>query len=99
MQVPLNILDYLKRGATVFPDRVAVVDEPHGPASLGEVTFADLLARSRGMANALEKLDVAHGQRIAIVSQNSARFLISLFGTSGFGRVLVPINFRLNTVE
>ena len=39
------------------------------------------------------------GERVAIVSPNSARFLISFFGVSGFGRVLVPINFRLNADE
>ena len=36
---------------------------------------------------------------MAIVSQNSARLLVSLFGVSGSGRVLVPINFRLNAEE
>jgi fatty-acyl-CoA synthase len=99
MRVPMNILDYLVRGATVFPQRTAVVDEPQGPASLGSLTFSDLLARSRGMAHALEKMGIAHGQRIAIASQNSARFLISLFGVSGYGRILVPVNFRLNAAE
>ncbi|HEV3327936.1 MAG TPA: AMP-binding protein, partial [Acidimicrobiales bacterium] len=37
--------------------------------------------------------------RVAIVSPNSARFLVSFFGVSGFGRVLVPVNFRLNAAE
>ena len=35
------------------------------------------------------------GERVAVVSQNSARLLTSFFGVSGFGRILVPINFRL----
>ena len=39
------------------------------------------------------------GERVAIVSHNSARLFTSLFGVSGFGRVLVPINFRLNADE
>jgi fatty-acyl-CoA synthase len=33
------------------------------------------------------------------VSPNSARFLISFFGVSGYGRILVPVNFRLNAEE
>jgi acyl-CoA synthetase (AMP-forming)/AMP-acid ligase II len=37
--------------------------------------------------------------RVAIVSQNSARLLTSFFGVSGWGRVLVPINFRLARAE
>jgi fatty-acyl-CoA synthase len=51
------------------------------------------------MAATLDAMDVAPGERVAIVSPNSGRFLISYFGVSGFGRVLVPINFRLNTDE
>jgi len=33
------------------------------------------------------------------VSQNSARLLTSFWGVAGAGRVLVPINFRLNADE
>ncbi len=40
-----------------------------------------------------------HGERVAIVSHNSARLLTSFFGVSAYGRVLVPINFRLNAEE
>ena len=98
MRVPLTLIDFLERGA-LHGDRVAVVDEPDGPASLGEVTHADLERRSRGMACALDRMGVAHGARVAIVSPNSARFVIALFGVSAFGRVLVPINFRLSAAE
>lgn len=39
------------------------------------------------------------GERIAIVSPNSAKFLIALWAAIGSGRVLVPINFRLGADE
>ena len=42
---------------------------------------------------------MGQGERVAIVSPNAARFLVSLFGVSVFGRVLVPVNFRLNAEE
>jgi acyl-CoA synthetase (AMP-forming)/AMP-acid ligase II len=67
--------------------------------SLGECTYAELGARARGMALALEHLGVAQGERVAIVSPNSGRFLTSFFGVSGYGRILVPINYRLSTDE
>ena len=51
------------------------------------------------MAVALDRMGVASGARVAIVSPNSARFVIALFGVSAYGRVLVPINFRLNAEE
>jgi acyl-CoA synthetase (AMP-forming)/AMP-acid ligase II len=39
------------------------------------------------------------GGRVAFISQNSARLLTSFYGVSGYGRVLVPINFRLSAAE
>ena len=99
MQVPLTVLDFLDRAATVYGDRTAVVDEPGQPGSLGPVSYRQLEARARGMALALEDMGVAQGERVAVVSPNAARFLISFFGVSAYGRVLVPVNYRLNAEE
>jgi fatty-acyl-CoA synthase len=99
MRVPLTIGDFLERADLVYGDRVAIVDEPGAEGSLGSITYHEMYARARGMAAALDAMDVAPGERVAIVSPNSGRFLISYFGVSAYGRVLVPINFRLNTDE
>ncbi len=99
MRVPLTIGDFLERADLVYGDRVALVDEPHAHGSLGAITYGDMYARARGMAAALEAMDVGPGDRVALVSPNSGRFLISYFGVSAYGRVLVPINFRLNPDE
>ncbi|MEO7371576.1 MAG: AMP-binding protein, partial [Ilumatobacteraceae bacterium] len=47
----------------------------------------------------LDELGIGVGERVAMVSHNSARLLTALFGVSGSGRVLVPINFRLVAEE
>jgi acyl-CoA synthetase (AMP-forming)/AMP-acid ligase II len=100
MHVPLTIGDFLERAAVVHgAERVAIVDEPLVAGSLGTITYEEMFERARGMALALEDMGVGHGERVAIVSPNSARLLIAFFGVSGFGRVLVPINFRLNADE
>jgi fatty-acyl-CoA synthase len=99
MKVPLTIGDYLRRGAAVYGDRTAVFDEPGTAGSLGSLSYAELESRARGMALALDEMGVAHGERVAIVSPNAARFLISYFGVSGYGRILVPVNYRLNADE
>ena len=99
MRVPLTVGDFLERAATVYGDRVAVVDEPGRPGDLGELTYTQLHNRARNLAATLDRMGVEQGERVAIVSPNAARFLISFFGVSGFGRVLVPINFRLNAEE
>jgi fatty-acyl-CoA synthase len=99
MRVPLTIGDFLSRGAAVYGGRPAVVDEPGTSGSLGTLTYGELESRARGMAIALDELGVSHGERVAIVSPNAARFQISDFGVSGYGRVLVPVNYRLNAEE
>jgi acyl-CoA synthetase (AMP-forming)/AMP-acid ligase II len=100
MYYPLTVRDFLDRAEQVYPDRVAVVDEPDQPApSLGELTYRQLAANARAQAARLDELGVPVGGRVAVVSQNSARLLTSFFGVSGWGRVLVPINFRLSRSE
>jgi fatty-acyl-CoA synthase len=97
---PLIIRDFLDRAETVYPDRVGAVDEPAQPApSLGELSYGRLAHMARHQAAWLDSLDVPVGGRVAIVSHNSARMLTSFFGVSGWGRILVPINFRLGVEE
>jgi acyl-CoA synthetase (AMP-forming)/AMP-acid ligase II len=99
VRVALTVGDFLRRSALVYPDRVAVIDEPGSSGSWGDVTYAQLAQRAAALASKLDELEVPHGGRVAIVSPNSARFLAAFFGVSAYGRVLVPINFRLNGEE
>ena len=99
MRVALTVGDFLNRASLVYGHRTAVVDEPSALGSYGRLTYGQLEARARGMALALDDLGVDHGERVAIVSPNSGRFLTSYFGVSGYGRTLVPINFRLTADE
>ena len=100
MKVALTIADHLRRAEEVYADRIAFVDEPDQPAeSWGAVTYARMAELARAQAAGLDALGVPQGARVAVVSQNSARLLTSFFGVSGWGRVLVPINFRLVAEE
>ncbi|MGA4541352.1 AMP-binding protein [Uniformispora flossi] len=100
MYYPLTVRDFLDRAERVFPDRIAVVDEPDQPATpLGSPTYRDVAALARAQAARLDRLGVPAGGRVAVISQNSARLFTSFFGVSGWGRVLVPVNFRLTTPE
>jgi acyl-CoA synthetase (AMP-forming)/AMP-acid ligase II len=98
--VPFSVADFIDRAVQVYGDRVGVVDEPDQPApSLGQLTYAQIAALARRQAAKLDELGIAPGDRVAMVSHNSARLLTAFFGVSGFGRVLVPINFRLRPDE
>jgi fatty-acyl-CoA synthase len=100
VKVPLTIRDHLERARLVYGDRLAVVDEPDQPASpLEGVTYQRLYELAAAQAARLDELDVARGERVAIVSHNSARLLAGFYGVSAWGRVYVPINFRLSADE
>jgi acyl-CoA synthetase (AMP-forming)/AMP-acid ligase II len=100
MHVPLTVLDFIERAELVYGGRIGVVDEPDQPAeSLGTLTWSEIARLARAQAAGLDALGVEQGERVAIVSHNSARLLTSFFGVSAYGRVLVPINFRLNAEE
>ncbi|KJS56755.1 AMP-binding protein [Streptomyces rubellomurinus] len=100
MQIPLSVMDFLDRAELVYGDRVGIVDEPEQPAeSWGELGYRRIAELARAQAAGLDRLGVGPGERVAIVSHNSARLLTSFFGVSGYGRVLVPVNFRLKAEE
>ncbi|MDN5766162.1 MAG: AMP-binding protein [Humibacillus sp.] len=100
MFVPLTVSDFIDRAESVYAERVGVVDEPAQPAvSLGALTYRQMAELARRQAAKLDELGVGVGDRVAIVSHNSARLLTSFFGVVGSGRVLVPVNFRLRPDE
>ena len=99
MKVPLTSADFLARAEQVYGDRIGVVDEPDGPDSLGDVTYAELARRVRALQAGLDELGVDPGERVAVVSPNSARMLELMYAVPSSGRILVPINFRLRSEE
>ncbi|WP_226345512.1 AMP-binding protein [Agilicoccus flavus] len=100
MFVPFTVSDFLQRAEVVYRDRVGVIDEPDQPAaSLGELTYGRVAQLARAIAARLDALGIEPGERVAMVSHNSARLFTAFFGVSGSGRVLVPVNFRLSVGE
>jgi fatty-acyl-CoA synthase len=100
VRVPLTTSDFITRAEIVYPDRIAIVDEPDQPAeSWGSIDYREMARRSRAIAAGLDALGIEVGERVAIVSHNSARLLTALFGVTGSGRILVPVNFRLVAEE
>ena len=101
MIVPFSVTDFLDRALAVYarPDRRRRRARPAG-ASLGDAqlrpTWASWPARWRP---AWTSSASGVGERVAFVSHNSARLLAAFFGVCGYGRVLVPINFRLSAEE
>ena len=63
-----------------------MVDEPDQPASSwGELTWAQVAERARAQAAGLDALGVGQGERVAVVSQNSARLLTASSASAAAG--------------
>lgn len=100
MKVPLTIGDFIRRAEQVYGDRIGLVDEPDAPGGgLGSQTWSEVARQARAQAAKLDELGIGEGERVAMVSQNSSRLLTSFFGVAAYGRVFVPINFRLSKSE
>ena len=101
MKVPFTTADFCDRAELCYGDRIGVVDEP-GPfqdGGLGSLTYGALAGRARRWPPG----STSSGSGAASGSRSSAttarRLLESFFGVCTYGRVLVPINFRLSPAE
>ena len=62
---------------------------------LHRYTYADAAKRSRRVANALDRLGLGFGDRVATLAWNGYRHLELYFGVTGSGRVVHTVNPRL----
>lgn len=100
MRVPMTVTDFLDRAERGFHTSPGVVDEWDQPGPPVPVsTYGRLGERVRAWQAGLDALGVGEGERVAVVSHNSARLLELLFAVPMSGRICVPVNFRLKPEE
>ncbi|MEV7417359.1 AMP-binding protein [Streptomyces sp. NPDC089919] len=100
MRIPMTVSDFLDRAELGFSSSLGVVDEPDQPGLVvPESTYGRLGERVRAWQAGLDALGVGEGERVAVVSHNSARLLELLFAVPMSGRICVPVNFRLKPEE
>ncbi len=85
-----GLIDYAER----FHSQVEIVSRSiEGP--LHRTTWGNVALRSRQLANALHRLGVGPGDRVATLAWNTWRHLELYYGISGMGAVLHTVNPRL----
>ena len=90
-----NIGLLLSKRALINPDREAFVDSKSGL----RLTFEQLNNRCNSLANALVKLGIEPGDRVALALMNSVEFLEAYFAVAKIGGIVVPLNWRLVSDE
>ncbi len=93
MDRPLLISTIAEHAEKFHPRREIVSVTMDNPAH--RCTVADAMARARRLANALERLGLEHGDRVATIAWNDYRHLEAYYGISGAGFVCHTINPRL----
>jgi len=93
MDTQLLISSILRHADRNFGDREIVSVTADNP--LHRYTYADCFRRTRQLANALDKLGLAQGDRVATFAWNDYRHLEAYYGISGAGYVCHTINPRL----
>lgn len=89
----MNLTQSLHRNAQQRPHELAVI--------FGDVkhTYSELLDRVSRLAAGLQGLGVNHGERVAMLSLNSSRYLEYILATPWAGGVLNPVNIRWSPAE
>ena len=83
-KVPLQ--EILKKTAEAYPEKTAIV---YGER---EISYAQLEVLSNQFANALVKLKVDKGDRVAVFLPNIPQFIIAYFGALKAGAVVTAIS-------
>lgn len=88
-----GLAEVLRRSAARHRDKIAIID--------GETrwSFRELDEVVTSVAAGLAEHGVAQGDRVALLSRNSADFVAIAWGAARLGAILVPINFMLTADE
>lgn len=93
MHRDLRIIDILTFAAEAFPDQGIISARDEG--DLHKITYPEVLERVGKLAQALKRLGVREGDRIATLAWNGYRHFELYYGISGIGAVCHTINPRL----
>jgi fatty-acyl-CoA synthase len=93
MSQPLLISSIIRHADRQFGHNEVVSRRVEG--DIHRYTYSDCHQRARRLANALRKLGVKMGERVATVAWNGYRHLEAYYAVSGSGAVLHTINPRL----
>ena len=91
--MPSRIGDALHWHAAYTPNKIAII------SCAGTQTYAQLWSRVCRLSSALAELGVVPGDRIALLMQNSSRYLEVYQAAALMGAAVVPLNFRFTASE
>ncbi|MBI2767105.1 MAG: long-chain-fatty-acid--CoA ligase [Chloroflexi bacterium] len=92
----MNTIEFLQISSAVVPDREALV-EVGGNGK--RITYMDMYPLVVKLANALTGLGIERGQKVAVMSVNSADYVLTYYACAMLGVTFVPLNYRAKDEE
>ncbi|EED36404.1 AMP-dependent synthetase and ligase [Luminiphilus syltensis NOR5-1B] len=89
----LSVFDLFREAAGRTPDQRSLVDSER------VFTYAETLARVLSVANALQSMGLARGERVAILAQNSIEYVELHLAAAYLGLIVACQNWRGSTDE
>ncbi len=89
----MNTTEFLTISAAICPDRTAIIFEGK------RFTFSELNERVNRLANALVRMGVKKGDRVALLNVNCNQCVETYFATAKVGGIYLPLNFRARDDE
>src|SRR4051794_23418541 len=89
METPLTPLEFARRARSLYPGRLAVVDEAL------RLTYEQFFDRCDRWSSVLQGWGVRQKDRVAYIAPNTHAQLESFYAVPQLGAVLVPLNYRL----
>src|SRR2546428_145043 len=97
MDFPLTLTHYLERAGQYHAS--AKVTWRKADKSIARYTFAELAKRTAQLANALKRLGVREGDRVATLCWNHQAHLEAYYAVPAMGAVIHTLNLRLHPNE
>src|SRR4030042_2887001 len=89
----MNTTDFLSISNAICPDRDAIIFEGK------RISYSQLSQRVNKLANALAKLGIKKGDRVAMLQVNCPECLEIYFAAARLDAIYVPLNFRAKEDE
>jgi len=93
MIVPLTPLEFRRRAAHLYPQKIGVVDGSK------RFTYSEFGDRVNRLASGLHSLSLRKGEVVSFISYNTHHLLEAYYGVIQVGAILNPINIRLADEE
>ena len=92
----MNTIEFLQISSAIVPDREALVEVGGNQQRLSYSEMSETVSR---IATVIESLDVTHGDKVAVMSQNSAEYVMTYYACAMLGVTFVPLNYRSKDTE